>query len=114
VDEEFTADVSGRFAARVLERVGEGDADRWPEETGLAGMEERPERPESDISVTQGRTPSKSGRGSWCVDSSRNPDYERPPQLTVPHDSGRRHNTGAQSISQHRPNRKSTNFSSPL
>ena len=62
MDEEFTADVSGRFAARVLEdRVGEGVADRWPEETGLAGMEERPERPESDISVTQGRTPSNSG-----------------------------------------------------
>jgi hypothetical protein len=98
VDEEFTADVSGRFAARVLERVGEGDADRWPEETGLAGMEERPERPESDISVTQGRTPSKSGRGSWCVDSSRNPDYERRPPLTVPHDS---HNTGRQPVSQH-------------
>ena len=33
MDEEFTADVSGRFAARVLEeRVGEGVADRWPEE----------------------------------------------------------------------------------
>jgi len=50
VDEELTVAVSGRFAARGLEeRVGEGVADRWPDETEPAGMEERPERPEIDI-----------------------------------------------------------------
>jgi hypothetical protein len=109
VDEEFTAtDVSGRFAARVLEEsVGEGVADRWPEETGLAGMEERPERPESDISVTQGRTPQKSG--AWerifvLIEAGL------PPQLTQPSHPTRvalfcsllfpRH-TGDQSVSQH-------------
>ena len=103
MDEEFTADVSGRFAARVLEeRVGEGVADRWPEETGLAGMEERPERLESDISMTKGRTPSKSGAwwGLVVLSVGFKPESDSLTE-TVPHDSGRHHNTGGQSVSQH-------------
>jgi len=59
-EEEEVAVERGRFvAARVFaERVGDGVAERWPvEETGLAGMEERPERLESDILLPTVRSP---------------------------------------------------------